>query len=71
MSFGPHFLKLARLPGVQARVAFGEPLAGGSDRKALARDLQVRVAAAFVPVRQGTLPAPQLPKKDASNLPGL
>ncbi len=51
MSFGPHFLKLARLPRVEARVRFGAPVARHADRKALARTLQGEVAGRFDRIR--------------------
>jgi 1-acyl-sn-glycerol-3-phosphate acyltransferase len=50
--FVPHITRLMRLSGVTARVRFNGPALRSDDRKLLARELRVRVAAAFEPVRQ-------------------
>lgn len=52
MTFMPHLLRLFSLPYIRARVTFGEPVAPGDDRKALAAELHRRVSAAFEPLRQ-------------------
>lgn len=44
MVFVPHFLNLLSKRKIQARVVFGEPLAGNLDRKQLAVELRQRVA---------------------------
>ncbi|MFN7134078.1 MAG: 1-acyl-sn-glycerol-3-phosphate acyltransferase, partial [Myxococcales bacterium] len=52
MAFLPHLLQLFSLKRVDATVTFGEPVAPGADRKALAATLQERVRSGFVPLRQ-------------------
>ena len=43
LSFGPHLLNLLAKESITARVAFGVPLPGGLDRKAMARALHAAV----------------------------
>ncbi len=59
--FVRHFLDLVRLPRIEARVRFSGSPVRSSDRKELARRLQERVAAVFVPVRQGEASRPCAP----------
>ena len=54
MTFPPHLWRLMALTGVVAEVSWGGQPVRDADRKALAAELQRRVAARFVPVRQDT-----------------
>jgi 1-acyl-sn-glycerol-3-phosphate acyltransferase len=54
MTFPPHLWRLMTLTGVVAEVIWGQQPVRAADRKALAAELQHRVAARFVPVRQDT-----------------
>jgi len=57
MTFPPHFWRLLTLPHVDAEVRWGETPVTGRDRKQLAARLHAQVAAAFVPLRQATVPS--------------
>lgn len=56
MTFGKHFYELLRLPGIQGSVVFGQERLSGSDRHALARDLQRAVSDGFRPVTDAGAP---------------
>jgi 1-acyl-sn-glycerol-3-phosphate acyltransferase len=49
-TFTAHFLRLFRIPGFEARIAFGGPPIRGEDRKDLASKLRDAVSDLFVPV---------------------
>ena len=51
-NFPRHFVRLAALPRIVARVRFAEDPVVSTDRKILARELWERTTARFVPVRQ-------------------
>ena len=50
MPFFAHFRRLLRLPRIEARVRFGEPVRGLRDRKELASRMEREVAALFEPI---------------------
>lgn len=52
MHIGEQAARLLGLERVDATVTFGDGVVRGDDRKALARELETRVRAAFVPLRQ-------------------
>lgn len=56
MVFLPHFVNLLSKKEIQARVVFGKPLPGGTDRKQLAVELRERVAHLSRPAPSGAWP---------------
>lgn len=53
MTFAPHFLNLLAQDRILVRVAYGEPVVGMTDRKALARRLQEDVGRLLRGLREG------------------
>ena len=67
MSLLPHVFNLLRKKSIRARVAFGEPIHAGKDRKRLSLDLHQQVVTMHQQLRSGkdvqamiTHPAPMV-----------